>query len=119
MVILMQPPHRRGGFLRRTSPGVAGPGGAAPDPGWAARRREGPRRAAPPRAPVGRRARRAVRPGPAPRRSLGGLAALPDLGRRPPACAARAAHRRDRRALAIPRSPAVAMGVPVTKDSDA
>jgi hypothetical protein len=37
-----------------------------------------------------------------PGRSLRGVAALPHLSRRPPACAARAAHRRDRRPLSHP-----------------
>jgi SAM-dependent methyltransferase len=42
---------------------------------------------------------------PQPRRSLRGVAAPPDMGRRSPACAARAARRRDRRPLSPPGPP--------------
>ena len=67
-------------------------------------RRERPRRADPPRTPAGRRDRRTVRPPPHPRRSLGGVAALPHLGRRPPACAARAGWQRNTRRSSRPTS---------------
>ncbi len=65
-------------------------------------RRERPRRPAPARAPARRRDLRAVRPRSHARRSLRSVAALPHLGRRASACAAPAAHRRDRWPLSPP-----------------
>src|SRR5262249_19266908 len=69
----------------------AGAGGRGPGPGGRgggrAPGRDPPGRAPPPRTPAGHRDRRPVRPRPHPRRSLAGVAALPHLGRRPPACA--------------------------------